>query len=77
MDNKTNKPITLKKKAKVRQAAITDGETSEEDEINYGSPEANSWVCKGQALPVKEEGDIIHMSWEAETGMLVGPEVDF
>ena len=54
-----------------------EGETSDEDEVDFGSPEANSWVRKGQVLPVKEKEDIVRMAWEAETGMLVGPEVDF
>ena len=72
MDNKANKPQFQKKKAKARQAAI-----SEDEEIDYGSPEANTWVCKGQVLPVKEKEDIVRMAWEAETGMLVCPEADF
>ena len=77
-DNKTNKPQFQKKKAKARQAAITENEeTSDEDDIDYGSPEANTWVRKGQVLPVKEKEDIVRMAWEAETGMLVGPEADF
>ena len=48
-----------------------------DEEIDYGSPEANTWVRKGQVLPVKEKEDIVRMAWEAETGMLVGPEADF
>ena len=76
-DSKTNKPPFQKKKAKARQAAITDDETTGEDDIDYGSPEANSWVRKGQVLPVQEKEDIVSMAWEAETGMLVGPEVEF
>ena len=71
------KPPTQKKNTKARQAAITDDEITDEDNINYGSPEANSWVHKGQVLPVKEKEDIVCMAWEAETGMLVGPEADF
>ena len=77
MDTKTNKPPFQKKKAKVRQAAIAEDEETSDEEIDYGSPEANTWVRKGQVLPVKEKEDIIRMAWEAETGMLVGPEVDF
>ena len=72
-----NKPTTQKKNAKACQAAITDDETTDEDNIDYGSPEANTWVRKGQVLPVQEKEDIVHMAWEAETGMLVGPEADF
>ena len=72
-----NKPPNQKKNAKAHQAAITDDETTDEDNINYGSPEANSWVCKGQVLPVQEKEDIVCMAWEVETGMLVGPEADF
>ena len=72
-----NKPTTQKKNTKAHQAAITDDETSDEDEIDYRSPEANTWVRKGQVLPVSEKEDIVRMAWEAETGMLVGPEVDF
>ena len=59
MDNKTSTP---KKKTKVRQAAITDSETSDEDKADYGSPEANSWVHKGQVLPVKEKEDIVRVN---------------
>ena len=72
-----NKPTTLKKNTKAHQAAIMDDETSDEDEIDYGSPEANAWVRKGQVLPVSKKEDIVRMAWEAETGMLVGPDVDF
>ena len=71
------KPSTQKKNAKARQAAITDDETTDEDDIDYGSPEANSWVHKGQVLPVQEKEDIVRMAWKAETGMLIGPEADF
>ena len=46
---------TQKKNAKARQAAITDDETTDEDSIDYGSPEANTWVHKGQVLPVKKK----------------------
>ena len=77
LDKPTDKTTTPKKKTKVHQAAIIDGETSDEDKVDYGSPEVNSWVHKGQVLPVKEKEDIICMAWEAETGMLVGPEGDF
>ena len=77
-DNKTNKPPFQKKKAKACQAAIIeDKETSDDEGSDYGSPEANSWVCNGRVLPVKEKEDIVHRAWEAETGMLVGPDVDF
>ena len=67
----------LSRKAKARQAAITEDEETSDEEIDYGSPEANTWVRKGQVLPVKEKEDIVRMAWEAETGMLVGPEADF
>ena len=76
-DTKNNKPQFQKKKAKARQAAIIEDEETSDEEIDYGSPEANTWVCKGQVLPVKEKEDIVCMAWEAETGMLVGPEADF
>ena len=76
-DTKTNKPPFQKKKAKARQAAIIENEETSDEEIDYGSPEANTWVRKGQVLPVKEKEDIVRMAWEAETGMLVGPEADF
>ena len=72
-----NKPTTQKRNTKARQATIMNDETSDEDGIDYGSPEANAWVRKGQVLPVSEKEDIVCMAWEAETGMLVGPEVDF
>ena len=61
-DNRTNKLTNLKKKTKVHQATITDSETSNEGKVDYRSPEANSWVRKGQVLPVKEKEDIIHMA---------------
>ena len=75
--DKTNKPPFQKKKGKAHQAAITEDEETSDEEIDYGSPEANTWVRKGQVLPVKEKEDIVRMAWEAETGMLVGPEADF
>ena len=75
--DKTNKPPFQKKKTKAHQAAIIEDEQTSDEEIDYGSPEANTGVHKGQVLPVKEKEDIIRMAWEAETGMLVGPEADF
>ena len=54
-----------------------DDETSDENKTDYRSPKANTWVHKGQVLPVEEKEDNICMAWEAETGMLVGPEADF
>ena len=77
MDNKTNKPLFQKKKTKARQAAIIEDKETSDKEIDYGSPEANTWVRKGQVLPVKEKEDIVRMAWEAETGMMVGPKADF
>ena len=71
-----NKPTTPKKNAKDCQAAVTDDETSDE-EIDYGSSEANTWVHKGQTLLTEEKEDIVHMAWEAQTGILVVPDVDF
>ena len=51
MDNKTNKPPFQKKKAKAHQVAIIeDEETSDEEEIDYGDPDINAWVHKGQTL---------------------------
>ena len=75
--DKTNKTPFQKKKAKACQAAIVDEEMSDEEGTDYGSPEANTWVHKGQVLPVSEKEDIVCQAWEAETGMLVGPKVDF
>ena len=72
-----SKPTTQKKNTKARQAAITDNETSDEDEINYRGPEENAWVCKGQSLPTEKIEDIVCMAWEVQTGMLVGPDADF
>ena len=77
-DTKTNKPPFQKKKAKARQAAIIeDEETSDEEDIDYGSPDINAWVRKGQTLKTESKEEIVRRAWEAETGMLVGPEVDF
>ena len=53
MDNKTNKPPFQKKKAKARQATIIDEETSDEEGTDYGDPEINIWVYKGQSLKVE------------------------
>ena len=78
MDNKINKPQFQKKKAKARQAAITDNkETSDEEDIDYGSPDINAWVRKGQTLKTESKEEIVRRAWEAETGILVGPEADF
>ena len=78
MDNKTNKSPFQKKKAKARQAAIMeDEETSDEENIDYGDPDINAWVRKGQTLKQESKETIVRRAWEAETGMLVGPEVDF
>ena len=77
MDNKTNKPSLQKKKAKARQAVIEDEEISDEEDIDYGDPEINAWVRKGQTLKTESKEEIVRRAWEAETGMLVGPEADF
>ena len=77
MDTKTNKPPFQKKKAKARQAAIEDEETSDEEDVDYGDPDINAWVCKGQTLKTESKETIVRRAWEAETGMLVGPEADF
>ena len=78
VDTKTNKPQFQKKKAKARQAAIIeDGETSDEEDIDYGDPDINAWVRKGQTLKTESKEEIVRWAWEAETGMLVGPEADF
>ena len=74
--NKTNKPPFQKKKAKAHQAAIVDEETSD-GETTYEDPEIDAWVCKGQTLKTVDKETIVHWAWEAETGMLVGPEADF
>ena len=77
-DNKTNKPAFQKKKAKAHQAAIIeDEETSDEEDIDYGDPDINAWVRKGQTLKTESKETIVRRAWEAETGMLVGPEADF
>ena len=76
MDNKTNKPPFQKKKVKACQAAIIDEETSDGETI-YEDPEIEAWVRKGQTLKTEDKVTIVCWSWEAETGMLVGPEVDF
>ena len=75
-DTKTNKP-PLQKKAKARQAAIEDEGTSDEEDVDYGDPDINAWVRKGQTLKTESKETIVHRAWEAETGMLVGPEADF
>ena len=67
VDSKTDKPPFQKKKAKACQVAIVDKESSD-DGTDYGSPEANTWVHKGQTLPREEKEDIICHAWEAETG---------
>ena len=49
-----DKPTNQKKKnSKARQANIDDHETS--DEEDYGSPENNTWVRKGQTLTEEEK----------------------
>ena len=78
MDTKTNKPQFLKKKVKARQATIIENkETSDEEDIDYGDPDINAWVRKGQTLKTESKEEIICRAWEAETGMLVGPKADF
>ena len=77
MDTKTNKPPFQKKKAKACQATIEDEETSDEEDVDYGSPDINAWVRKGQTLKTESKEEIVHRAWEAETGTLVGPEADF
>ena len=76
-DNKTNKPPFQKKKAKACQAAFEDKEMSDEENIDYGDPDINAWVYKGQTLKIENKETIAHQAWEAETGMLDGPEADF
>ena len=76
MDNKANKTPFQKKKAKARQAAFIDEETSD-GESTYEDPEIEAWVRKGQTLRTEDKETIVHHVWEAETGMLVGPEADF
>ena len=75
-DNKANKPPFQKKKAKARQAAIINEETSD-GETTYEDPEIEAWVRKGQTLKTEDKETIVGQAWEAETGMLVGPEADF
>ena len=61
-DNKANKPQFQKRKAKARQAAIVENEeTSDEEDIDYGSPDINAWVRKGQTL--KTEMSRYNGSW--------------
>ena len=76
-DKPADKPTTQKKKAKACQAAITDDETSDEEETDYGDPDINAWVRKGQTLKTESKETIVCRAWEAETGILVGPEADF
>ena len=71
----TNPPFQ-KKKAKAHQATIIDEETSD-GETTYEDPEIETWVRKGQTLKTEDKETILRWAWEAETGMLVGPEVDF
>ena len=52
-------------------------EESLDNETDYGGPEVTTWVCKGRTLPKEDKEDIVRQAWEAETGMLVGPEADF
>ena len=70
-------PLFKRRKLKACQAAIIDKETSDEEDIDYGDPEINAWVCKGQTLKTESKETIVCWVWEAETGMLVGPEADF
>ena len=67
--------VVTKKNSKARQVNIDNNETS--DKEDYGSPEANTWVRKGQTLSKEEKVDIVHQTWEAQTGMMVGPNADF
>ena len=76
VDNKANKPPFQKKKAKARQATIIDEETSD-GETTHEDPEIEAWVRKGQTLKTEDKETIVRRAWEAETGMLVGPEADF
>ena len=76
-DTKTNQPPFQKKKAKACQAAIEDEETSDKEDVDYGDPDINAWVRKGQTLKTESKETIVRWAWEAETGMLVGPEADF
>ena len=64
-----------KKNSKACQANIDDHETS--DEEDYGSPENNAWVCKGQTLTEEEKITIINRAIAVQTGMEVGSEADF
>ena len=72
-----NKPANQKKQrnSKAHQVNIDDFETS--DEEDYGSPENNAWVHKGQTLTEEEKIAIINRAIAVQTGMEVGSEVDF
>ena len=72
-----NKPTHHKKQknSKARQANIDEHETSYEED--YGSPENNAWVCKGQTLTEEEKIAIINRAIAVQTGMEVGSEADF
>ena len=71
-----DKPTNQKKKnSKARQANIDEHETS--DEEDYGSPENNTWVHKGQILTEEKKIAIINRAIAVQTGMEVGSEADF
>ena len=70
-DSKQTNP--KKKNSKARQANFV--ETS--DEEDYGSPENNAWVRKGQTLTKEEKIAIINKAIAVQTGMEVGSEADF
>ena len=68
-----SKPTNQKKNPKARQAKVD--ETSNEED--YGSPENNAWVRKGQTLTEEEKIAIINKAIAVQTGMEVGSEADF
>ena len=72
-----NKPTNQKKQknSKARQTNIDDQQPS--DEEDYGSPENNAWVRKGQTLTEEKKITIINRAIAVQTGMEVGSEVDF
>ena len=77
-----DKPMDIKstnqkrKNPKAQQAKVDEHETSD-GETTYEDPEIEAWVCKGQTLKTEDTETITRWAWEAETGMLVGPEADF
>ena len=77
LDKPTNNKPTNQKKNNSKACQVNIDEDQMLDEEDYGSPENNAWVHKGQTLSEEEKITVINRALAAHTGMEVGSEVDF